>query len=156
MLFRQKISIEIWQRMLDHPSTMYRKALGFFKEEINSVLMQQFVGLRPKCYAFRCMGNVRNNLFQHSKLVERKTAKGVKRRVSDAHLHFAHYWDALNNFHTYICRQNLIKSTLHTVHTLQKCKTCLIGYGTKRWLCDVTIHTHAHGHQTTLLYSHSS
>ena len=37
----------------DHPlcSAMNRKTLGFFKDELNSVPMQQFVGLRPKCYA---------------------------------------------------------------------------------------------------------
>ena len=35
---------------LDHPlySAMNRYALGFFKDELNLVPMQQFVGLRPK------------------------------------------------------------------------------------------------------------
>ena len=32
--------------------TCNRKALGFFKDELNSVHMREFVGLRPKCYAF--------------------------------------------------------------------------------------------------------
>ena len=35
-------------------SAMNRNALGFFKDELNSVPMQQFVGLRPNCYAFLC------------------------------------------------------------------------------------------------------
>ena len=53
---------------LDHPlySAMNRKALGFFKDELNSVSMQQFVGLRPKCYTFLCTGKESNNLFQHT------------------------------------------------------------------------------------------
>ena len=54
--------------------------------------MQQFVGLRPKCYAFLCKGKVSNNTLQHTNRVEKKTAKGVKRRVKDAHLHFAYYF----------------------------------------------------------------
>ena len=39
---------------LDLPlyDTSNRKALGFFKNELNSSPMQEFVGLRPKCYAF--------------------------------------------------------------------------------------------------------
>ena len=43
---------------LDHPlyDVSNRKALGFFKDELNSVPMQEFVGLRPKCYAFHCTG----------------------------------------------------------------------------------------------------
>ena len=99
--------------LLDHLlySAMNRKAIGFFKDELNSVPMQQFVGLRPKCYAFLCTGKVGNNVLQHTNPVEKKTAKCVKRRVKDAHLHFAYYLDALKNFHTYLCRQNLVKST---------------------------------------------
>ena len=133
---------------LDHPlySTMNRKAIRFFKDELNLVPMQQFVGLRPKCYDFLCMGKVSNNMLQHTNPLEKKTAKGVKRRVEDAHLQFRHYLDALRNFHTYLCRQILIKSTLHTVCTVHMCKVGLAAYDTKRWLCDDTIHTHARVH----------
>ena len=115
---------------LDHPlySARNRKALGFFKEELNSVSMQQFVGLRPKRYAFLCTDKVSNNLFQHTNFVEKNTAKDVKRLAKDAHLHFAHYLDAHNNFHTYFCRQNLIKSTLHIVRTVHMCKVGLAAY----------------------------
>ena len=86
---------------LDHPlySAMNRKAIGFFKDERNSVSMQQFVGLRSKCYAFLCTGKVSNNMLQYTNLVEKKTAKGVKRRVKDAHMHFEYYLNALRNFH---------------------------------------------------------
>ena len=89
---------------LNHPlyGAMNRKAIGFFKDELNSVPMQKFVGLRPKYYAILCTGKVSNNVLQHTNPVEKKTAKGVKRRVKDAHLHFAYYLDALNNFHTYL------------------------------------------------------
>ena len=45
---------------LDHPlyDVSNRKALGFFKDELNSVPMQEFVGLQLKCYAFLCTGKV--------------------------------------------------------------------------------------------------
>ena len=78
---------------LDHPlyDTSNRKALGFFKDELNSVPMREFVGLRPKCYAFLCTVKVDKNVLQHIKPVKVKTAKGVKRKVKDDHLHFAHY-----------------------------------------------------------------
>ena len=72
---------------LDHPlySAMNHKALGFFKNELNSVPIHQLVGLRPKFYAFLDTGNVSNNLFQHTNPVEKKTAKDVKRWAKDAH-----------------------------------------------------------------------
>ena len=33
-----------------------KKALGFFKDELNSIPMEEFVGLRPKCYALSIQG----------------------------------------------------------------------------------------------------
>ena len=85
---------------LDHPlyDASNRKALGFFKNELNSGLMQDIVGLRPKCYVFLCTGKVDRNVVQHTRPVEKKTAKGVKRKVKDDHLHFKHYLDGLRNF----------------------------------------------------------
>ena len=85
---------------LNHPlyDESNRKALGFFKDELNSVPLQEFVGLRPKCYAFLYTGKVDRNAVQHDRPVEKKTAKGVKRKVKDVHLHFTHYLDALRTF----------------------------------------------------------
>ena len=39
-----------------------REALGFFKDELNSVPMREFVVLCPKCYAFLCTGKVNKNI----------------------------------------------------------------------------------------------
>ena len=132
---------------LDHPlyDTSNRKALGFFKDELNSVSMEEFVGLRPKCYAFKCTGKVDKNTLQHSRPVEKKTAK-VKRKVKDEHLHFQHYLDAFKNLHSFVCKQNLISWTSHTVRSVHQRKIGLTAIDTKRWLCDDTIHTHSHGH----------
>ena len=85
---------------VDHPlyNVSNRKALGFFKDELHSVPMQEFVGLRPKCYTFLCTGKVGKNVLEHTRHVEKKTAKGVKRKVKDDHLHFAHYLGTLRSF----------------------------------------------------------
>ena len=49
---------------LNHPlyDESNRKALGFFKDELNSVPIQEFAGLRLKCYAFLCTGKVDRNI----------------------------------------------------------------------------------------------
>ena len=75
---------------LDHPlySDMNRKAIAFFKAELNSGPMQQSVGLRLKCYAFLCTVMASNNMLQHTNPVEKKTVKGVKRGMKSARLHF--------------------------------------------------------------------
>ena len=144
MLSKQKIYREIWQRMLQltmiSVSTPLDRPLysAMNRSELNSVPMHQFVGPCPKCYAFLCTVKVSNNVLHHTNPVGKKTAKGVNRRVEGAHLHFVHYLDALNNFHTYLCRQNLIKSTLHTVCTVHMCKVGLTQYMIQNGVC-VTI-----------------
>ena len=129
---------------INHPlyDTSNRKALGFFKDELNSVPMKEFVGLRPKCYAFLCTGKVDRNIVQHSRPVEKKIAKGVKRMVKDEHLHFTHYLDALHSFQTSVSKQKLISSTAHNVRTVVHQRNVgLTAFDTKRWLCEDTIHT---------------
>ena len=65
--------------------------------------MEESVGLRPKCYAFKQTGKVDRNAVHHANPIEKKTAKGVKRKVKDEHLHFHHYLDALKNFQSFVC-----------------------------------------------------
>ena len=99
---------------LDHPlyDTSNRKALGFFKDELNSIPMREFVGLRSKCYAFHCTGEVKNNVVQHDRSTEKKTAKGVKWKVTGEHYlntlleRFSHYLNTLHIFESYVCKQN--------------------------------------------------
>ena len=90
-----------------------------------------------------------NNILQHTHTVERKTAKCVKRKVKDEHLHFSHYLDAINNFHSFVCSQNLISTTAHTVRSVHQRKLGLTAFDTKRWLCSDTIHTHSYGYHDT-------
>ena len=126
------------------------KALGFFKDEENSVPMQKFVGLRPKCYAFHCTGTVDKNVLEHTGLVEKKTAKGIKRKVKADHLDFVHYLDTLRSFKSYVCKKNLISPSAHTIRTTHTRKVGLTAFDTKRWLCEDTVHTHSHGHKDTV------
>ena len=103
------------------------KAFGFFKDELNSEPMREFVGLRPKCYDFLCTGKVDKNVMQHTRSVENKTTRGVKRKVKDDHLYFNHYLSALRSFQTFVCKQNLKWSTAHTVRTVHNRKVGLTG-----------------------------
>ena len=64
------------------------KALVCFKDELDSV----------PCYAFMCRCKVDTNVLNHVDLVEKKTAKGVKRKMKDDHLRFGHYLDVLRSF----------------------------------------------------------
>ena len=93
------------------------------KDELNSVPMREF--------AFLCTGKVDKNVLQHTKPVKKKTAKGVKCNGKDDHLHLAHYLDTLRSFQSYVCKQNLISSTAHTVRTVHTHKVGLTAFDTK-------------------------
>ena len=62
----------------DHPlyDASNRKVVVIFKDELNSVPMQEFVGLRPKCYAFHYTGKVDKNVLQHTR-PERRRQRNV-------------------------------------------------------------------------------
>ena len=65
-------------------------------------------------------------------------------------MHFTHYLDALHSFQTFVCKQNVIYSTAHTVRTVHQRKVGLTAFDTKRWLCEDTVHTHSRGHRDTV------
>ena len=89
-------------------------------------------------------------MLPHTRPVEKKAAKGVKRKVKDDNLHFAHYLDTLRSFQSYVCKQNLISSSAHTIRTVHTRKVGLTALDTKRWLCEDTVHTYSHGHKDTV------
>ena len=132
------------QKIILYTVPPIKKALGYFKDKLNSVPMEELVGLRPKCCAFKCTGKIEENTLQHSKPVEKKSAKCTKRKVKDEHLHFHRYLDVFKNFHSFVCKQNLISS--HTVRSVHQRKIGLTAFDTKRWLCEDTIRIHSHGH----------
>ena len=88
------------------------------------------------------------NVLQHTRPIEKKTAKGVKRKVKDDQINFAHYFDVLHSFKSYVCKQN-ISSTNHTVRTVHTRKGGLTVFDAKRWLCEDTVHTHPRGDKDT-------
>ena len=140
MLCRRKTSTRISLLMLLADTTLVRilstilsivlLIVKHLEDELNSVQVEEFVGLRPKCYAFMCTGKVDKNVLKHVEPVEEKTAKGVKRKVKDDHLRFGHCLDVLRSFES-----PLVGLTV---------------FDTKRWLCDDTIHTHSYGHRDTV------
>ena len=73
---------------------------------------------------------VDRDVLQHVGSMEKKTAKVVKRKVKDDHLHLHHYLDVLRNFQMFVCKQNLISSTVHTVHTVHNRKVGMTAFDT--------------------------
>ena len=136
----------------EYPFTHYlyneknKKVIGKMKDEINSITIEEFIGLRPKCYSLLFNGIVKDNLIMNTDLNEKQAAKGTKKSVKDTHLRHARYKDVHKSLSVITVGQNIIKSKTHNISTYHMKKIGLSAYDTKRWICDDNIHTRAHGH----------
>ena len=130
-------------------SNLNKKSIGKFKDELNSIPMVEFIGLRPKCYSLLFYGIVKDNVLISTELLEKQTAKGVKKSVKERHRRHKHYKKTLEGMTKFNVSQNLIKSKCHTVSSYHVNKIALTAYDTKRWLCCNGVNTLAYGHYRT-------
>ena len=127
----------------NHPlqSNINMKVVGKFKDELCGQLMEKFVGLRPKLYSFTYTNN--------GQIIEKNTAKGVKKAVKDRHLKFDDYERCLRELQSKQVTMKYIRSDHHNVFSYQTNKIGLSMFDDKRWICDNGIETLAHGHYKT-------
>ena len=71
----------------DHPNycEMKKKVLGKWKDELNSMPLEEFIGLRPKCYSLLLHGEVGKNKVKHNYITSKQRAKGMKVFQKDSH-----------------------------------------------------------------------
>ena len=120
-----------------------KKAICKFKDELDGVPLQEFVGLRPKLYSL---------IYENAGVVKnKKTAKGVKRVLRGRHLCHEHYKNTLLSLGSYNVSQNLIRSQHHTLTTTTIRKVSLTAFNTKRWLLADGVNTQAHGHHLNIM-----
>lgn len=116
---------------------------GYFKDEMEGVILKEFVSLRPKLYAYKTVNED-----------EVKKAKGVKKYIIDKHMHFKDYMKILNayiNDRSLDDKQtrremNFIQSNKHIVHSKTMNKLVLSANDDKRFIMDDGINTLAYGH----------
>ena len=137
----------------NHPcySDVNKKVIGKFKDELNSLTLNEFIGLGPKCYSLQFLGEVKKNVVTKTSQQEKQIAKAVKESVKNAHLRHHHYQKVRAELATISVKQNQIKSVNHKIGTIHQTKVALTAFDTKRWICDDNIHTLAHGHYATSL-----
>ena len=126
-----------------------KKLIGKMKDELQSMILEEFVGLRPKCYSLLSRGSVKDNVIQDMDFHHSSTSKGVQKEVKKVHLRHYHYKDSLFKLKIMLVKQNIIKSKQHTIYTYHITKVGLSCFDTKRWIEEDNIHTLAYGHYRT-------
>lgn len=112
-----------------------KKVPGLFKDENSGEIMTEFVGLRAKMYSVRVKA--------HDTI---KKAKGVKSYVVKKHLKFDDYVECLNQNIIKIGNQNMIRSKLHNLYTINQSKILLSPNDDKRHIEPNRIDTLPWGH----------
>ena len=113
------------------------KVLGMFKDEVNGKIITQFIGLKPKSYAFTI----------HGEDDEHKKSKGVVKHKVKKNCHIRtttkHYFKTKKHEITY----NFIRSRNHQLFSMSQVKQSLSNYENKRLYIDAF---------TSLPYGHYS
>jgi hypothetical protein len=113
-----------------------KKVIGKMKDECASVLISEYVGLRPKLYSV---------LRADEEVI--KKSKGTKKYVIKKHINFENYKDALFNKKTYTHSMNMLRSMQHNIYGLKVNKITLSPLDTKRYIASDGIMTYAYGYQ---------
>ena len=115
---------------------------GLFKDECGSAVMDEFVGLRSKCYAFTTNGPQGSN--------SSKKCKGVKRSVVKE-MSIDSFRETLQTRSTMDTTFTVIRSVNHVLATESIKKTALSAYDSKRYILDCGVKTRAYGHYKNVL-----
>ena len=128
----------------NHPlySLANKKVIGKMKDETHGIPIQEFIGLRPKMYSI---------LFtENDKLVEKKTAKGIKKSVTKRKLRHANYKECLFEKRQTMVNMNQIRSERHEIYSIKLNKIGLSPYDDKRYILNNRMSTLAYGDYKTI------
>ena len=115
-----------------------KKVVGMFKDEAGGKIISEFVGLRPKLYAYKMHDGK-----------EEKRCKGVKKAVVKRSINFEDYKTCLFTGKPQTRTMNVIRSHRHELFTEEINKIALSANDDKRVILEDGIHTLAHGHWRT-------
>ena len=117
-----------------------RMVVGKMKDEAGSLIITEFVGLRPKMYSYRVAQQDRTTFKEH------KRAKGIQRAAMTDIVH-TDYVTQLRQARENYVNVRRIGQKHHRVFTIDALKRGLCSFDDKRYLREDGIMTYAHGHQ---------
>ena len=107
----------------DLKSDLNKKKLGFFKDELHSQILTEWLSLNPKCYAYRYQ-----SLAEQNKILESKKAKGVSHVIVKKTLPFKTYQNTLEKDQTVRREITSIRSFNQELFSTSNPKDCLTSY----------------------------
>ena len=123
----------------DIPVGKNKKVIGMFKDEAGGKIIEEFVGLRAKLYAYK--------MFENQK--EEKKCKGVKKSVIKKTITFDDYKKCLFSGERQYRQMMAFRSRKHEIYTEEINKVALSADDDKRIILPDKVNTLAYGHTLT-------
>jgi hypothetical protein len=115
-----------------------KKVLGKMKDETHGISIQELIGLRPKIYSILYTEN--------NTLVEKKTAKGIKKSVTKKKIRQDNYKTCLFDKKQTKASMNQIRSNGHEISSIKLNNIALGPYDDKRFILGDGVSTLTNGH----------
>jgi hypothetical protein len=141
ILFKNKTHFDFSDYPIAHPcyDVSNRKVLAKFKDEANGRIISEFIGLRPKLYAY---------VFHDDTDVAYKKAKGVKKSIVKSSLNLNNYIHALYQDKKSFVTQYNIQSLKHKIYTVEQKKVALSSNDDKRHILPNRVDTLPWGYRS--------
>jgi hypothetical protein len=108
--------------------------LGYFKDEMCSRDITEFVGIRSKCYAIR------------SREGEKKLCKGVRKLALKKRVSYDDYRNCIKTISSVSASMHMIRSRKHVLMINNVNKVAFTSFDSKRFLFECGIHSVPYGH----------
>ncbi len=115
----------------DLKSDENKKKLGKFKDELNSLVMSEFISLNPKVYSFNYSTDLTNDNFKN-----KKTLKGVSKPVVKNEIDYEDYLHTLNTNEKARRKTTTLRSFNHQIFTYCQTKIALTSSYDKMLMVD--------------------
>ena len=136
----------------DHPcySKDFKAVPGKMKDELGANVLLEFIGLRPKAYAFKklILYPDEDEDEEIGDIVEVKKLKGIQKCEVKKNINFDHYKSCLFEEKTHLSTNIYFQSHLHVIRTMRIRKIAMTPYDDKRYLLDDGITSFPHGYDT--------
>jgi hypothetical protein len=121
-----------------------KKRIGIMKDELDGMIMTEFIGLRSKLYSFE-IAEKDTAKAEEANIMTRK-CKGVKTNVIKFNLKHQHYKTCLFQGEKKMVQINSIRSQKHQLQTIQQYKNAMTCFDDKRYILNDAITIRPHGH----------
>lgn len=115
-----------------------KKIIGKFKDELNGLPMEEFIGLKAKMYSVK--------YFKNGQQIDSKKAKGVKKCVVKKKLTHEDFKASLFANQSFYRYSTAIRSHGHKVYSIKQNKKALSSYDDKRYILQDGITSLPYGH----------